>query len=91
MEQKLINILQDIEKGEGEFNRDPLIHADNTINAMKALAKEALSLLRDSHQPNPQECEHGRCMDKDCKNLTIFTTVLNVVLSPPKSRSGKKE
>ncbi len=36
-------VLEEIAKGEGPFNRDPLEHASNTIDAMKALASEALA------------------------------------------------
>ena len=35
--------LQEISKGEGPYNREPLIHAENTIAGMKALALAALS------------------------------------------------
>ena len=34
--------LAEIAKGEGEFSRNPLQHAENTIESMKLLAREAL-------------------------------------------------
>jgi hypothetical protein len=34
--------LEEIRKGAGPYSRDPLEHATNTIEAMKALAAEAL-------------------------------------------------
>lgn len=35
--------LKEISKGAGPFSRDPLTHADNCIDAMKALAVAALA------------------------------------------------
>lgn len=35
--------LSEIAKGEGRFSRDPLIHASNTVEDMKALAVAALA------------------------------------------------
>jgi len=34
--------LREIAKGEGRFSRDPLTHATNTIEDMKAIAEAAL-------------------------------------------------
>ena len=34
--------LREIEKGEGAFSRDPLEHAENTIDNMKDIARQAL-------------------------------------------------
>jgi hypothetical protein len=34
--------LREIAKGEGEFSRDPLTHATNTIESMKAIATATL-------------------------------------------------
>lgn len=42
----LYDALEEIAKGEGEFNRDPLIHAENTIDNMKELARAALAKAR---------------------------------------------
>ncbi len=39
--------LKEIAKGEGEFSRDPITHAINTIENMKRLAKEALEILKE--------------------------------------------
>ena len=38
----LVAALQEIAKGEGPFSRDPLTHAENTIEAMKEIARLAL-------------------------------------------------
>lgn len=35
--------LEEIAKGEGEFNRDPLVHASNCIDNMKKIARDALA------------------------------------------------
>ena len=42
-EARLLAALQKIAKGEGAYNRDPLTHASNTIEAMKAIAEAALN------------------------------------------------
>ena len=39
---RLVDALQEIALGEGPFNRDPLTHAANCIDAMKHLAAMAL-------------------------------------------------
>jgi hypothetical protein len=39
----LTDALQEITLGRGEFNREPLIHAENTIESMKQVAKDALA------------------------------------------------
>jgi hypothetical protein len=41
---RLAEALKEIEKGEGQYNRDQLTHASNTIEAMTKLATKALSL-----------------------------------------------
>ena len=38
----LLTLLREIAKGEGEFSRDPLVHAENCIESMKALARAAI-------------------------------------------------
>ena len=38
--------LEEITKGEGEFNRDRLTHASNCIDSMKAIANKALATIR---------------------------------------------
>lgn len=38
----LVAALLEIAKGEGAFNRDPIKHAENTIDSMKAIARRAL-------------------------------------------------
>jgi len=35
--------LEEIEKGEGRFSRDPLTHADNCIEDMKSIARAAIA------------------------------------------------
>jgi hypothetical protein len=35
--------LREIQEGKGKFSRDPLTHASNTIDDMKALARAALA------------------------------------------------
>jgi hypothetical protein len=42
--------LEQICRGEGAFNRDPLIHAENTIDAMKEEARAALALIADGQE-----------------------------------------
>lgn len=37
--------LEEIAKGEGAFNRDPLVHCANAVEAMKATANTALANL----------------------------------------------
>lgn len=39
--------LREIQKGEGPFSRDHITHAENTIEAMKGLARTALGLSQD--------------------------------------------
>lgn len=39
---QLTKALQEIVKGEGRFSMNPMIHAENTIENMKAIANEAL-------------------------------------------------
>lgn len=38
----MLEALREISRGAGPFSRDPLTHADNCIDAMKALAIEAI-------------------------------------------------
>lgn len=42
----LLAALEEIAKGEGAYSRDPLTHAENTIDAMKALASAAIQKAR---------------------------------------------
>lgn len=44
----LVAALREIAKGEGAFNRDPLTHAENTIENMKSIARAALAKARDA-------------------------------------------
>lgn len=41
----MIEILEEICRGEGAFRIDPLEHADNVIENNKELAKEALEIM----------------------------------------------
>jgi hypothetical protein len=43
---KAITALEEISEGKGEYNREPLIHARNTIESMKALASTTLAELK---------------------------------------------
>jgi hypothetical protein len=43
---KAITALEEIKGGKGEYNREPLIHARNTIESMKALASTTLAELK---------------------------------------------
>jgi hypothetical protein len=48
IEDKLLRVdmlLRDILVGAGPFSKDPLVHASNTIESMKALAKQALQII----------------------------------------------
>lgn len=40
----LLAAMREIAKGNGEFSRDPLTHATNTIESMKTIAREAIEL-----------------------------------------------
>lgn len=42
LEEKLLEALWQIEKAEGRFSRDPLVHASNTIEAMRVIARDAI-------------------------------------------------
>ena len=42
---KLLEALKEIAKGEGKYNRDPLQHAENTIENMKTIANKAIALI----------------------------------------------
>ena len=44
--EQLVEALEEIAKGEGRFNRDHLIHCENTVEDMKALAVAALDRAR---------------------------------------------
>ena len=50
----LAEALREISKGAGPFDRDPLKHAENCIDDMKALAKDALVRL-DASKENTNE------------------------------------
>jgi hypothetical protein len=43
-----IEALREISLGMGEFNRDPLRHAENTIDSMKEIAVEAFTKIGDA-------------------------------------------
>lgn len=43
------DVLEEIEKGEGAFSRDPHIHAVNCVENAKELAREGLTLLDSLH------------------------------------------
>lgn len=40
---KLLEALRKIERGDGAYSRDPLTHAGNCIESMKAIAKAAIA------------------------------------------------
>ena len=44
----LVEALREIVKGEGEFSRNPLTHAENTIDNMKEIARAALKQAEES-------------------------------------------
>ena len=46
--EKVIKILVEAEQGMGAFSRDRLTHADNTIESMKKLIREAINELQSS-------------------------------------------
>ena len=39
----MLEALKEISRGAGPFSRDPLTHADNCIDAMKSLARDAIA------------------------------------------------
>jgi hypothetical protein len=43
---ELLEALETISRGEGRFSRDPLTHADNCVEDMKAIATKALAKAR---------------------------------------------
>lgn len=45
-DKKVIEVLEKIHRGEGEFSKDRLTHAINTIESMKSLASALLAELR---------------------------------------------
>ena len=45
---ELVGALEKITMGEGAFSRDPLTHAENCIDDMKALARAALALAKEA-------------------------------------------
>lgn len=49
-EATLLAALEEIAKGEGRFNVDPLAHAENTIEDMKAIAREAIAKRENAHK-----------------------------------------
>lgn len=48
---RMVEALVTISKGEGRFSRDPLTHADNTIEDMKKVATDALAAYEEM-KPN---------------------------------------
>lgn len=44
----VLDALREIAKGEGPYSRDPYTHACNTIDAMKALALDAIAKATDA-------------------------------------------
>lgn len=40
---RLLAVLKEIERGEGAYSRDPLTHAENCIESMKAIARAVLA------------------------------------------------
>ena len=44
--EEAIKLLEEALKGEGAFNRDPIQHAENTIDNMKELITKALVELK---------------------------------------------
>ena len=38
--------LEEIVKGEGAYNRDPLVHCSNTVENLKEIARAAIAVLR---------------------------------------------
>jgi multidrug resistance efflux pump len=56
---KAITALEEIKEGKGEYNREPLIHARNTIESMKALASTTLDELRGGSSRSPAQAAGG--------------------------------
>lgn len=44
----LMDAMKEIAKGEGAFSMDKLTHANNTIDNMMSIAKQALSQVKDA-------------------------------------------
>jgi hypothetical protein len=42
--------LKEIAKGEGDFDRDPLEHAKNTIDSMRQIAKDMVRMIEDENE-----------------------------------------
>ena len=49
---KLLEILKEVQKGEGAYSRDQLEHANNTIENMKELIEKAIELVENNYPPN---------------------------------------
>lgn len=45
--EQLKKLLEEITEGKGPYSRDPLEHAENCIENMKKLAREALQVLEE--------------------------------------------
>lgn len=58
--------LREIAKGEGRYSRDPLTHAANTIEDMKALAAATLAASQPEPEPGPP-CECGEMTPGCCQ------------------------
>lgn len=48
----LLKALEEIEKGEGAYNRDQLTHATNTIDNMKRIAHDAIEKVKGKEHNN---------------------------------------
>lgn len=63
---KILELLKEAEEGKGAYNRDPLIHADNTIKEMKKLIGQAIKRLEDLNSASKIcvcGCEEDRHLD----------------------------
>ena len=51
---QLRDALREIEKGEGAYSRDPLTHAENCIESMRRIARNALASSAAAHPSEEQ-------------------------------------
>ena len=91
----LVDALEEIQKGEGEFSLDHLTHANNTIENMKSIAKKALENYkrRMSHQADnrPEVNKLFRRAHDHTFNIANFPEAIKIYNEIITNRkSGKK-
>ena len=62
MEESLLATMREIAKGEGAYSRDPLAHAGNAIESMKAMANRAIADA-DALGLGDRAAQHAACVE----------------------------